>query len=67
MSLRDEMYSAGNTVNDIVIFFFFWGGGGHGAWIAGLILVPWPEIEHRPSAVKVQSLNHWTAKEFPIL
>ena len=23
MSLREEMYSAGNTVNDIVIFFFF--------------------------------------------
>ena len=37
MSLRDEMYSAGNIVNDIAIF--FWGGGGHGAWIAGLILV----------------------------
>ena len=23
MSLREEMYSAGNTVNDVVIFFFF--------------------------------------------
>ena len=64
MSLREEMYSAGNTVNDIVIFFFFFG---HVAWITGLILVPWPEIEPRPSAVKVQSSNHWTAKEFPVL
>ena len=31
------------------------------------ILVPQPGIEPTPSAVKVQSPNHWTAKEFPNL
>ena len=31
------------------------------------ILVPQPGIEPRPSAVKVQSLNHWTTREFPTL
>ena len=64
MSLGEEMYSVGNTVNDIVISFFFFV---HVAWITGLILVPRPEIEPRPSAAKVQSLNHWTVKEFPVL
>ena len=29
------------------------------------ILVPWQGIEHMPPAVKVQSLNHWTAREIP--
>ena len=28
------------------------------------ILVPWPGIEPGPSAVRVQSPNHWTAREF---
>ena len=27
-------------------------------------LVPWPEIERAPSAVKALSPNHWTAREF---
>lgn len=31
------------------------------------ILVPWPGIEPGPSAVKAESLNHWTIREFPIL
>ena len=31
--------------------------------MAGGILVPWPEIEPGPSAVKAQSPNHWTARE----
>ena len=31
------------------------------------ILVPRPGIEPRPSAVKVWSPNHWTAREFPQL
>ena len=31
------------------------------------ILVPWSGIEPGPSAVKVWSPNHWTAKEFPII
>ena len=30
------------------------------------ILVPWPGIEPVPSAVKAQSPNHWTAREFLI-
>ena len=29
------------------------------------ILVPSPGIEPRPSAVKAQSPNHWTARELP--
>ena len=29
------------------------------------ILVPWPGIEPTFSAVKVRSLNHWIAREFP--
>ena len=29
------------------------------------ILVPWPGIELRTLAVKAQSPNHWTAREFP--
>ena len=40
-------------------FFFF---SGH---VACGILGPGPGIEPGPSAVKVWSLNHWTAKEFP--
>ena len=28
------------------------------------ILVPWPGIKHRSLAVKVQSPNHWTSREF---
>ena len=27
--------------------------------------VPWPVIEPKPPAVEAQSLNHWTAGEFP--
>ena len=30
------------------------------------ILVPRPGIEPRPSAVRVQSPNHWTAREVPV-
>ena len=30
------------------------------------ILVPQPGIEPMPSAVKAQSPNHWTAREFPV-
>ena len=29
------------------------------------ILGPWPGIESVPSAVEVQSLNRWTAREVP--
>ena len=29
------------------------------------ILVPRPGIEPMPYALKAQSLNHWTAREFP--
>ena len=31
------------------------------------ILVPQPGIKPVPSAVKAQSPNHWTAREFPII
>ena len=42
------------------LFFFFL------ASLHGLqILVPQPGIEPMPSAVKVWSPNHWTAREFP--
>ena len=33
--------------------------------VACRILIPEPGLEPTPSAVKVQSLNHRTAKEFP--
>ena len=33
--------------------------------VACEILVPRPGIEPGPSAVRVQSLNHWTARKFP--
>ena len=46
----------------LLLFFFF------GCALATCgILIPRPEIEPRPSAVRVQSPNHWTAKEFPNL
>ena len=28
-------------------------------------LVPWSEMEHRPPALRVQSLSHWTTREVP--
>ena len=30
------------------------------------IVVPWPEIEPVPSALGLQSLNHWTTREVPL-
>lgn len=30
-------------------------------------LVPLPGVEPRPSAVRAWRLNHWTAREFPVL
>ena len=41
-------------------FFFFWS---HCAACGNL--VPWPGIEPGPRAVKAQSPNHWTTREFP--
>ena len=41
-------------------FFFFWP-----RHVACGILVPQPGIEPGPSALKVQSPNHWTTREFP--
>ena len=43
------------------IFFFFFGRA------ACRILVPQPEIEPRPLAMKAWSPHHWTAREFPWL
>ena len=31
------------------------------------ILVPWPGLEPVPPAVEAQSLNHWTARDAPLL
>ena len=41
------------------LFFVFFGCGACG------ILVPQPGIKPGPSAVKAQSPNHWTTREFP--
>lgn len=37
---------------------------GHAAWG---ILVPWPETECQPSAVRVWSPYHWATREFPLV
>ena len=42
-------------------FFFFF----QLHFLACRILVPWPGIEPVSSSVKMQSPNHWTAREFP--
>ena len=42
--------------------FFFWSPRA-----ACGILVPQPEIKPVPPALGAQSLNHWTAREVPIL
>ena len=51
----------------IFFFFFFLSfflvGAHH---VACGILVPWPGMETGSSAVKAQSPNHWTSREFPI-
>ena len=44
----------------ISFFLFFWL-----CCLACGILVPGPGIEPAPSAVKAQSPNHWTTREFP--
>ena len=48
---------------------FFWGGRGRREFsyanAACRILISWPGLEILPVAVKVESLNHWTAREFP--
>ena len=44
----------------VLLFFFFF-------WVCAMaygILVPWPGIKPGPSAVRVQSPNHWTSREF---
>ena len=43
-------------------FFFFWS-----CHLACGISVPWSEIEPWPLAVRVQSPDHWSIREFPIL
>ena len=44
--------------------FFLGGEGGRATWLWDLNSQP--GIEPAPSAVKAQSPNHWTAREFPI-
>ena len=43
----------------LTLIFFFWP-----RHVACRILVPQPGIEPRPTAIKVLSPNHWTAREF---
>ena len=50
MFLRDEFLL-------LLLFFFFWLS--HEAWG---ILIPQPEIEHRPWQ---EQPNYWTARKFP--
>ena len=50
--------------NRFVEFFFFFSFEPHHA--ACGILVPQPGIEPRPPALGARSLNHWTARKFPI-
>ena len=46
------------------LFILFWFGVFFFGQTACRILVPQPGIQPRPSAVKVQSLSHWIAREF---
>ena len=46
----------------LFLFSFFWP-----YCMACRILALWPGIEPRPSAVKAQSPNHWTTREFPYI
>jgi len=49
--------------------FMFWGGF-FSFWPHYLVcefLIPQPGIKPKPSILKAQSANHWTAGEFPIL
>ena len=57
-------------------FFFFWESSGlilfhfilfHFFGRACGILVPWPGIEPASPALEAWSLNHWTAREVPVL
>ena len=56
------IFSGEMSVQDLcqfLIFFFFWPRRGTRG-----ILVPRAGLEPGPSAVKVQSPNHWTARKF---
>ena len=47
------------TSHSLSFYFFVFGNN-------TLLRVPRPGIELMPSAVKMQSLNHWNPKEYPI-
>ena len=55
-----DLLSYGPFWLDNVYFFIFWP-----CCVACGILVPRPEIKPQAPAVKVRSLNHWTAREVP--
>ena len=55
----------GKQVGNICPRFFLGGVAGPRHHAACGILAPQPRMEPGPSAVKVQNLNHWTAREFP--
>ena len=51
--------SSDPALNDVKLISFL--RGSRHAWV----LVLWPEIEPRPSAVRALSPKHWVAREFP--
>ena len=64
LSLHDAI-SRHPVTNLQVLLSFFLGVWGTANPAAYGILVPRPGIESVPSAVKTQSPNHWTTREFP--
>ena len=56
---KKEGRGAGTKLSDLAYFF-------SGQAVQHRILVFWPGIKPVPSAVEVQSLNHWTTREAPV-
>ena len=59
---QSSLWLTGFILNNPLWFFFF-----KLYYMACRILVPWPGIEPTPSAVKMQSPNHWTTRKFPTI
>ena len=60
VSTVSQVYQTISFKKFFSFFFMFWPGH-----TACAFLVPWPRIEPESSAVQVQSLNHWIAREIP--
>ena len=58
-SLGSARASCDPGLNDVTLISFL--RGGRHAWV----LVLWPGIEPRPSAVRALGPKHWIAREFP--